>query len=129
VVLAGRWLASEDAALARTIGFIRAHGVEVTVVGPAVEYDGSVPLLLARAIEAGNAREIDRFRRHGAHRERAIRAIARAAGANYHSVTLRECPRGACRLFAAPGVPIHFDEGHVTQAAARQLMRDLPWPS
>jgi hypothetical protein len=32
-------------------------------------------------------------------------------------------------LFAAPGVPIHFDEGHVTQAAARQLLRDLPWPS
>ncbi|NTS65882.1 acyltransferase [Sphingomonas sp. HHU CXW] len=129
VVLAGRWLASEDAALARTIAFIRAHGVAVTVVGPAVEYDGSVPLLLARAVQAGNARGIDRFRRHGARRERAIRAIALAAGANYYSVTLRECPRSACRLLAAPGVPIHFDEGHVTQAAARQLMRDFGWPS
>lgn len=129
VVLAGRWLASEDAALARTVGFIRAHGVAVTVIGPAVEYDGSVPLLLARAVEAGNARGIDRFRRPGARRERAVWAIARRAGADYHSVAARECPRSACRLFAAPGVPIHFDEGHVTQAAARQLMRDLPWPS
>lgn len=129
VVLAGRWLASEDAALARTIAFIRAHGVAVTVIGPAVEYDGSVPLLMARAVEAGDARGINRFRQDGARRERAIRTIARTAGANYHSVTARECPQGVCRLFAAPGVPIHFDEGHVTQAAARRLMRDVSWPS
>ena len=127
-VLAGRWLAKEDAALARTIAFVRAHGVAVTVIGPAVEYDGSFPLLLARGVARSDMRGIDRFRLAGAARERAIEAIAREAGAGYHSITARECPRRRCRLFAAPGVPVHFDNAHVTQPAARYLMRDLAWP-
>jgi len=128
VVLAGRWLAKEDAALARTIAFVRAHGVAVTVIGPAVEYDGAVPLLLARSVEQGDARMVDRFRVDATGRERAIRAIAWRAGASYHSIAARECPGERCFLLAAPGVPVHFDGGHVTQPAARYLMRDLAWP-
>ncbi len=128
VVLAGRWLAKEDTALARTIAFARAHGVAVTVIGPAVEYDGSFPLLLARGVAQNDARAVDRFRLAGGVRERAVGAIARGAGAGYHSIVARECPRGRCWRLAAPGVPVHFDNGHVTQAAARYLMRDLAWP-
>lgn len=128
VVLAGRWLAKEDAALARTIAVVRAHGIAVTVIGPAVEYDGSFPLLLARGIARDGGRGVDRFRLAGAAREQAIGAIAREEGASYHSITARECPHEQCRLFAAPGVPVHFDNAHVTLPAARYLMRDLAWP-
>jgi hypothetical protein len=128
LVLAGRWLAKEDESLARTIAFVRAHNVAVTVIGPAVEYDGNVPLVLARGIERGDARALDRFRLNGTAREQAVRALAVRAGAGYHSIAARVCPQRHCFVYAAPGVPVQFDSGHVTHAAATYLMRDLAWP-
>lgn len=128
VVLAGRWLAKEDPALSAAIKYLRAHQVAVTVIGPDVEYDGDYSLLLARAMMGGNIHAVDRFRIDMHEREQAIRKLALSAGAQYYSLHDRECPGTgdrACRLLAAPGVPMHFDYGHLTLPAARLLMRDI----
>lgn len=123
VVLAARWLPKEDDALSETIHYLRAHHIAVTVVGPVVEYDGDFPFLLARALQAGDAHRVDRFRADQRQREQTIESLAKASGARFYSLHSRECPlSGAtCFLFAAPGVPMHFDYGHLTLPAARFL--------
>ena len=50
---------------------------------------------------------------------------AATAGAVFYSLSDRECPADRCFLFAAPGVPVHFDYGHLTLPAARYLTQDL----
>ena len=93
---------SEDIFLDRLLG---------AVIGPDVEYDGDYSLLLARAMMGGNIHAVDRFRIDMHEREQAIRKLALSAGAQYYSLHDRECPGTgdrACRLLAAPGVPVPF---------------------
>ena len=125
VVLAGRWLEKEDERLGQTIRYLRGRGVRVVVIGPVVEYDGDFPLLLARALDRGTPRAVDAFRIDSRARDARIGEIARDNGAEFYSVQTRECPAGRCFLYARPGLPMHFDYGHLTLPAARFVVRDL----
>lgn len=130
VVLAARWTEDDLAPLVSTIRWIRSHGVRVTVLGPVVEYSGGMPQLLARAMMDGSRERLDRTRRpERAALDRRMEPAVREAGAHYHSMYRQECPPvGTCRLFARPGVPIHFDYGHLTIPASIELLRRLEAP-
>jgi peptidoglycan/LPS O-acetylase OafA/YrhL len=126
VVLAGRWLPEELAPLAGTLDFFRGRGVTVVVVGPMVEYDIDLPLVLARAMASDDLSQVDRVRL----RERlALNALvgftARAHGAYFFSTADFECPQGHCRLFASDGSPQHIDQSHLSPGAAFDLAMAL----
>lgn len=123
VILSARWLDFEQPALLETIGWLRARGTHVLVVGPSVEYDADLPVLIVRAAREHDPRLPDRYRL--ADRialDRAMVAPVRAAGAAYASAIDTECGGGKCRLSASDGTPRHFDHSHFTPAGARDTL-------
>lgn len=50
IVLGGRWNEDEIGPLKETVKALSRAGVSVVVIGPIVEYDGDLPVILARAI-------------------------------------------------------------------------------
>ncbi|MGQ2930017.1 MAG: hypothetical protein ACT6Q3_06040, partial [Sphingopyxis sp.] len=49
-----------------------------------------------------------------------------AAGATYVSLQDLECPKTVCPLFASDGSPFHFDYGHYTLQASREIVAKFP---
>ena len=130
VVLAARWQRDELPALAAEIRALRAAGKAVTVVGPVVEYLPEVPGLLARAQLSGDRRLYDAARdRSREALDREMAPLVRAAGGVYFSAYRAECPPDPpCRLFSRTGRPFHFDYGHYTADAAREIVAQMPPP-
>ncbi len=127
IVLASRWEATDAPALAATIRAMRGAGVEVTVIGPPVEYQQSFPRVLAIAERRGDPAYIEAMRR--SERDAIDPVLAEAvkrAGGRYVSQIARECPvtrsGRKCYHFASDGLPIHYDTGHLTPQAARDLI-------
>ncbi len=127
IVLASRWEATDAPALAATIRAMRDAGVKVTVIGPPVEYQQSFPRVLAIAERRGDPAYIEAMRR--SERDAIDPVLAEAvkrAGGRYVSQIARECPATRsgrkCHHFASDGLPIHYDTGHLTPRAARDLI-------
>jgi peptidoglycan/LPS O-acetylase OafA/YrhL len=129
VVLGGRWLDGETDKLEATIRTLMARGIDVTVIGPAMEYSGEFPRLLASAMLRGDADGLGRLR--VADRKPLDAEIGRMVGrtgARYLSEIDIECPGGRCNLFDPDGGPFHFDYGHMTLSAARSVVAHMPEP-
>ena len=123
VILSARWLNFEQPALLDTIRWLRARGTAVLVIGPSVEYDADLPVLLVRSAREHDPQLPDRYRL--ADRialDRAMAAPVRAAGATYASAIDTECEAGACRVTTADGTPLHFDHSHFTPPGARSTL-------
>ncbi|PXA94640.1 hypothetical protein DMC47_20410 [Nostoc sp. 3335mG] len=126
VVLGGQWRSSEVPKLVDTVKLLQSKGLAVTVIGPTVEYDGDMPQLLARAMLRGDPTSIEPLRRKAREKlDATMRPAIEAAGARYYSEVAVECPNGKCSLFDSEGGPYHFDYGHLTLAAARQVVVGL----
>lgn len=127
VILSARWREEEMPGVLRAIRHFRGRGVAITVLGPSVEYDEPLPRLLARAVarddlsvaRAGRAQEPVAL-------DRLMAPQVRATGATYVSMQDIECPKGDCPLFASDGSPFHFDYGHYTLPASRQIVAAIP---
>ncbi|KFI26950.1 hypothetical protein CG51_11390 [Haematobacter missouriensis] len=132
VVLAGRWLDSEAPALVRTVAWLKERGPRVLVIGPTVEYDGDFPVLMARAGLGATPAEMladvegKRLKEREALDAR-LAPLFSGTGATYVSVYRMECP-AECLLRDQTGEPFHFDYGHLTLGAARQLVGMMPAP-
>ncbi|VWX50467.1 conserved membrane hypothetical protein [Novosphingobium sp. 9U] len=126
-VLAGQWRAKDLPALLRTIRILRSRNVGVVVIGPTVEYDGQFPHILSQALMRGDMAMVDRMRiRRPFDLDRKMARLVRATGARYFSEIEVECSSGECRLFDSRGGPFHFDYGHLTLDAARDVVRQFP---
>ena len=129
VVIAGRWRPRVVDELVETVRWLRGRGVALTVIGPVVEYDGSFPLLLARATMAGSPEAVVRLRlMERVTMDDHLRSMMQQAGARYYSLQQAECPAGRCKLLADDGTPVHFDYGHLTRAGANDLLAGLTLP-
>lgn len=127
VVLAARWQADEFGKLIPTIRSIRNSGARVVVVGPTIEYDGSFPILVARALWSGDAAAVGRLRKQAPHAlDARMKAAMASIGVPYIDVQDIICPDGRCRLFAPGGAPMQFDYGHLTFPAARWVVARMP---
>jgi peptidoglycan/LPS O-acetylase OafA/YrhL len=129
IVLAGRWLKGETGKLEATIRELEGRGIAVTVIGPVVEYEGEFPRLLAAAMLRGDPHSVDRLRvadRKSLDEE--LERMVATTDARYFSEIEIECPNERCRLFDPDGGPFHFDYGHVTLAAARDIAAHLTSP-
>jgi len=126
VILSARWLEFEQPDLLGTIAFLRQRRVKVIVVGPSVEYDVDLPMLIVRAASSGDPTLPARFRladRLALDREMA--PLISRTGAIYFSAAAFECPSGKCALTTEDGTPLHFDHSHLTPVGAQALVTAL----
>lgn len=129
MVLAARWRADEVDDLVETVRYVRSKGVSVLVIGPTVEYDLDFPLVLARAELQGDMAQISRHRVESRRRlDERMASLIREAGASYVSAFSLECPgSGGCTLVDRKNLaPYHFDYGHLTLEASRELVHRMP---
>lgn len=126
VVLAGRWRGSEVASLIDTVSYLRKLGLAVTVIGPTTEYSVDMPRVLARSMLAGDPSRISALlKRSRFDLDRRMKPLVENAGGQYLSETDIECPKGKCQLFDGDGGPYHFDYGHLTFTASKEVIRSL----
>jgi peptidoglycan/LPS O-acetylase OafA/YrhL len=128
VVLAGRWQSSHLRAVEATIAALEAEGIRTVVMGPTVEYDGDLPLLLARSVQAQREFDFETFRIHQRDEVNAqARAIADSAGADAFidviDVLCGDTPE--CVLQTPDGTPMQFDYGHLTLAGTEWVMDEI----
>jgi len=126
ILLSGRWVKADLPALEDTVRYMRPFADRVVVLGPIVEYDQSLPRLLANSIYRGEA-DLPR-----AHRlaeplatDRLLAERLKSSPAEYQSVYEVICPRGECAVWAADDVPLQFDYGHLTAEGARLVLERL----
>src|SRR5665213_609029 len=126
VLLAASWKDEDIPALSRTIETLKARGLDVTVLGPIVEYDSALPRLLADEILRKDSSLASALRTSGIRdRDRAMRKIVTDMGANYLSVYDTVCRNGHCEEFAEGNVPLQFDAGHLTAEGSVEVGRKL----
>lgn len=127
IVLAGRWLDREVPALVATTKWLVDQGYRVMVIGPTVEYDGDFPVLMARARMDDEEASVDDLRlRDREMLDRRLQPLIEATGAIYVSAYRLECPEAGCLLRDRTGAPLHFDYGHLTLAASREMVERMP---
>ncbi|MPT49216.1 MAG: acyltransferase [Sphingobium sp.] len=127
IVIAGRWKEKDVDKLVKTVRYLDKYHVDVTVIGPTVEYQGETPLLLARSLADGNPDEmpdyIDPTRLTLDH---LIKDKMRHEDLTYVSAYDLICPNNGCTLFAPDGGPMQFDYGHLTLSASRWVVKQMP---
>jgi peptidoglycan/LPS O-acetylase OafA/YrhL len=126
VLLAASWKDEDLPLLSTSLEMLKSRGVDVTVLGPIVEYDAALPRLLADEI-LHDSPAIATTRRTSGIRERdlAMREMVTARGATYLSVYDAVCHDGRCEEFADDRVPMQFDAGHLTAKGSVEVGRRL----
>jgi hypothetical protein len=126
LVLGGQWVPGDLDRLTQTIEFVRAHGVSVVLVGPAIEYDQALPRMLAIAIRSGHLDQIEKHR--SLDTQQLDETMADLANTRWHipyvSIYQDLCTP-MCPLYAAPGVPLLFDSNHFTAEGSVLLARRM----
>mgnify|MGYP005811514441 CR=1 FL=1 len=125
VIISALWRGEDLAALKATIAYLKPLVGEITVLGPTPVYDEPMATLLARSVLHG---DLASMKAHEYADVPLLDAEMRgeiAPLATYVSAYQAMCPAGACRLFAAPGVPMLFDFSHLTNEGAAVLVQRL----
>jgi hypothetical protein len=126
VLLAASWKDEDLSFLSTTLQFLKSRGIDVTVLGPIVEYDAALPRLLVDGIlhdlpSRASARRTPGIRE----RDLAMKQMVTAAGAAYLSVYDAVCRDDRCDEFARSDIPMQFDAGHLTAEGAIEVGRRL----
>jgi peptidoglycan/LPS O-acetylase OafA/YrhL len=139
VLLAGNWNESLLPELGRTVEWIKEHNMVPIVFGPAIEYDTSLPRLLALSLRSKDIRAVDRHRVAKAKLDQEMAELARhqwkvryisafddlcAAQIEMEAGAQKETSSN-CPVYAAPGVPLDFDEHHLTVAGSELFAREM----
>ena len=125
IVIAGLWDEADIAPLEATIAALKPHVGRIVVFGPMPRYDQPLATVLAKSMLRGT---LDGVAAHRLAFVQPLDAAMRAAiapRAIYVSSWDALCPGNACRLFAAPGVPIQFDYHHLTKEGADLMMATI----
>lgn len=119
VILDGRWHEDDLPRLKVTLEHLKRSAVPVVLVGPIPEYDVSLPRLLAVSIEQNDKTLPEHHLRRAIwDLDRRVAKIASDYGVRYVSMVGTICPGQSCEVYAAPGVPMYFDYGHLTRQGA-----------
>jgi peptidoglycan/LPS O-acetylase OafA/YrhL len=126
ILLAASWKDEDLPMLSTTLEILRARGLDITVLGPIVEYDNALPRLLAEEILLNSPAFAKGMRRPGVReRDLAMRRIVTAKGAAYVSIYDTICRDGVCDQFAKGDIPLQFDAGHLTSEGSVKVARRL----
>jgi hypothetical protein len=126
VLLAASWKDEDLPFLSATLQFLKSKRIEVTVLGPIVEYDAALPRLLVDGILHDAPAHASAKRTPGIReRDLAMKQMVTAAGATYLSVYDAMCRDDRCDEFATGDIPMQFDAGHLTAEGAVEVGRRL----
>lgn len=120
IILSGRWRPTDLEGLAETARALGGRVPRLYVLGPIVEYDGSLPRLLAAAPRGHEEATAAAHRLNGKiDMDRRVAAAVAGTPAIYISTYRTICPAGGtCRIWSSPGKPLQFDYGHLTPEGA-----------
>lgn len=123
VILGGRWYQHELGFVQPTLDYLKDVSRNVILLGPTVEYNGSLPLLLARTMLRGEEFDFAKHLVRGKGQlDLEMRQRAEEEGVSYISVLSSECRADECLLIASDGVPMQFDYGHLTLSGAKEVI-------
>jgi peptidoglycan/LPS O-acetylase OafA/YrhL len=115
LVLSAEWLPADLPQLAQVLDWATAHDIRVILMGPIMRYDDRLP---AFAIEEDNPDLPDAHRLDYRALDQSLRELAHEKGATYVSLLDLLCKEAVCETLAGPGVPLQFDDGHLTKAGS-----------
>ena len=120
VLIEAHWEEGDLASIGETITWLKGHGIPAILFGPIVQYDSSLPRLLAMSINENDPllprRHLESFVKP---LDLRMEALARDAWhVPYVSMRGIFCGDDSCTEYAAPGVPLLLDYGHLTKAGS-----------
>jgi hypothetical protein len=126
LLLAASWKDEDLPVLSATLHQLKSRGIDVTVLGPIVEYDAALPRLLVDGI-LHDTPSIASAKRTPGIRERdlAMKRMVTATGATYLSVYDAMCRDDRCDELVQGNIPMQFDAGHLTAEGAIEVGRRL----
>jgi peptidoglycan/LPS O-acetylase OafA/YrhL len=126
VLLSASWKDQDIPDLLATLDMLKSRGLDVTVLGPIVEYDGALPRLLTEEILHDSPAIASGMRTPGIReRDHAMRRMVAETGATYVSVYDSVCRGGVCDEFAEGDIPLQFDGGHLTAEGSVKIAQRL----
>lgn len=119
IIIAARWRAEDLEGLLHTIAALHAFTDRIVVIGPMVEYEQSLPRLLAREIQSNRVVLAASYQSAVA-KEADQTLAAGLVGVSAIYVSLQEllCTPD-CQVWASAGKPLQFDFGHLTGAGSK----------
>jgi hypothetical protein len=115
LLITARWQDGDIAPLSRALDWARERGIVVVLLGPMVQYDAPLPRLLALSIRGNDPAIPDEHRVNQRPLDEAMSALATQKGVDYISFYQALCGPQSCDEFAAKGIPLQFDYGHLTK--------------
>jgi peptidoglycan/LPS O-acetylase OafA/YrhL len=115
LIVSAEWLGSDFWPIVGLLDWAASHDIHVILLGPIMRYDDRLPRLLSFAIEDHDPNLPDEHRINYGNFDQDLRRAAQQKGATYVSLFDLLCKEGHCTTFAAPGVPLQFDDGHLTR--------------
>jgi peptidoglycan/LPS O-acetylase OafA/YrhL len=126
ILLSASWKDEDLPILSATLDILRSRGLDVTVLGPIVEYDSALPRLLADEIMHNDPSIAAAMRTAGIReRDRAMRRLVTDRGAAYVSVYDSVCRNDRCDELVDGDIPLQFDAGHLTAKGSVEVGRRL----
>jgi peptidoglycan/LPS O-acetylase OafA/YrhL len=127
IIIAARWEQSDLQRLISTAKRLSIFATRVIVFGPIVEYDRSLPRILAQAIVSNQSPD-EAAARHRTADPKELDQIFETAlnkeGIEYFSTYKAICPSD-CAIWGRDDAPLQFDYGHLTKEGSGYLARSF----
>jgi peptidoglycan/LPS O-acetylase OafA/YrhL len=128
VIISGRWKSDEIVQeVIKTANEMRSYVDRVIIFGPIVEYDEALPRILARAIASkrSEVKFADLHRMVGPEKIDQAFSVALERGPIEYVSIYRTLCTPACEVWATKGVPLQFDNQHLTREGSITLARKI----
>lgn len=128
IILSGRWTKEDINSVVATADTLRQFATLIIISGPIVEYDNSLPKILARGVQSGDEAQLAiQHRKHEQAQVDQLLTQALAVGhpnVSYFSPYQTLCTPD-CRVWAQQDVPMQFDYGHLTLEGSKLVAAQL----
>lgn len=126
VLLSADWTQSDTQAVRETLEWAGRENLNLIVLGPSMEYDVPLPVLLVRESLTGNPMVATHHRLASiAETDRALMQATAAYPGHYVSTYRILCPQDRCFELVRDGVPMQYDGDHFTPEGAGFMVRQL----
>ena len=123
IVLSGRWSHSDKKRIRDSIEFYSGFTDELWFIGPVVEYDHSLPWLIAKLGKDADLSVYSKYKERS-FLDSQLREIVEGKSAKYISTLSYMCSaKGKCLQITEDGTPVQYDYGHLTHSGAKELLK------
>lgn len=125
IVISARWTEKDLDYLVNTIDTLKNYTDKIVVLGPVVEYEVSLPRLLA---SANSIESISKLRIYNKikGRDDLFRSKLKDSLITYVSILDVICPSSeTCKVLTKNDIPFQFDYGHLTHEGALELLSEV----